>query len=141
LSFADFYSLQGGSFTDNSPPVAAGGAVVFLRDGPASGGITRLGPSSFNLTTPGTYLVSFQVDVTADCQLALSLDGGIIADSVVGRATGSSQITGFSLVTTTLANSTLEVINPPGNANTIAVPPNDGGNQPISAHLVIIQIQ
>ena len=31
LDFADFYSLQGGAFTDNSPPVAAGGASSATR--------------------------------------------------------------------------------------------------------------
>jgi hypothetical protein len=141
LGFSDFYSLQGGAFSDNSPPVAAGGAVVFARNGSTSGTATRLGPSSFNLPVIGTYLVLFQVDVTAAAQLMLRLNGGLVLDSVVGRATGSSQITGMSLVTTTLVNSVLEVINPPGNATTIAVPPDDGGTQPISAHLVIIRIQ
>jgi len=73
-------------------------------------------------------------------QLMLRLNSGLIADSVVGRATGSSQITGLSVVSTTIANSVLEVIDPPGNG-AIAIPPNDGGTQPISAHLVIIRIQ
>lgn len=141
LDFSDFYSLQGGAFSDNSPPVPAGGAVVFARNGSSNGTITRTGPSSFNLPTIGTYLVLFQVDVTAAAQLQLRLNSGLILNSVVGRATGSSQITGISLVTTTTANSVLEVINPPGNATTIAVPPNDGGTQPISAHLVILRIQ
>lgn len=141
LDFADFYSLQGGAFADNSPPVAAGGAVVFFRAGSTNGTITSLGPSSFNLPTIGTYLVLFQVDVTAAAQLGLRLNSAPILDSVVGRATGSSQIAGISLVTTTTANSVLEVINPSGNATTIAVPPNDGGTQPITAHLVILRIQ
>jgi hypothetical protein len=141
LDFSDFYSLQGGAFSDNSPPVAAGGAVVFANDGSSNGTITRTGPSSFNLPAIGTYLVLFQVDVTAAAQLQLRLNSGLILNSVVGRATGSSQITGISLVTTTTANSVLEVINPPGNSTTIAVPPNDGGTQPISAHLVILRIQ
>ncbi len=143
LDFSDFYSLQGGAFTDNSPPVAAGGAVVFARDGSTNGTITRVGssPSSFNLPIIGTYLVLFQVDVTAAAQLGLRLNGAPILDSVVGRATGSSQITGLSLVTTTTVNSVLEVINPSGNATTIAVPPNDGGTHPITAHLVIIRVQ
>jgi hypothetical protein len=141
LGFADFYALQGGAFNDNPAPVAAGAAVNFPRDGSISGAITRTGPSSFNLTTIGTYLVLFQVDVTAAAQLMLELNSGLIADSVVGRATGSSQITGLSLVTTTTSNSVLEVVNPPGNSTTIVVPNDDGGTQPISAHLVIIRVQ
>lgn len=139
LGFADFYALQGGAFTDNAV-IAAGSAVNFPRDGSLSGTITRTGPSSFNLTTIGTYLVLFQVDITQAAQLMLRLNSGLVASSVVGRATGSSQITEFALVTTTTSNSVLEVINPPGNTSE-AIPPNDGGTQPISAHLVIIRIQ
>ena len=139
LGFADFYALQGGAFTDNAG-IAAGSSVNFPRDGSISGAITRTGPSSFNLTTIGTYLVLFQVDVTGNGQLMLQLNSGLISDSVVGRATGSSQITGLSLVTTATSNSVLEVVNPPGNI-AIAIPPDDGGTQPISAHLVIIRLQ
>src|SRR5476649_1126911 len=54
LDFADFYALQGGTFVDN-PVIAAVVAVNFPRDG-SIGGITRLGPSSFNLPTIGSYL-------------------------------------------------------------------------------------
>lgn len=140
LGFADFYALQGGAFTDN-PSIAAGSAVNFPRDGSVSGTITRTGPSSFNLPTIGTYLVLFQVDVTSAAQLMLRLDSGLVANSVVGRATGSSQITGISVITTTISNSVLEVINPPGNATAVVIPADDGGNQPISAHLVIIRLQ
>jgi hypothetical protein len=139
LGFGDFYALQGGAFTDNTV-VAAGAAVNFPRDGSVSGTITRTGPSSFNLPTIGTYLVLFQVDVTQAAQLMLSLNSGLILDSTVGRATGSSQITGLSVVSTTTSDSVLEVINPPGNTS-FSIPPDDGGTQPISAHLVIIRIQ
>jgi len=138
LGFANFYALQGGAFVDNTS-VASGGAVNFPRNGSSSGAITRTGPSSFNLTTIGTYLVLFQVDSSAAGQLALRLNSGLILNSVVGRATGSSQITGMSLVTTSTSNSVLEVINPSNIA--IVVPANDGGTQPISAHLLIIRVQ
>ena len=140
LDFSDFYALQGGAFTDN-PAIAAGVAINFPRTAATSGGITPSTISSFNLPTIGTYLVLFQVDTTAANQLALRLNSGVIADSVVGRATGTSQITGISLVNTTISNSVLEVINPPGSPTEVAIPANDGGTQPISAHLVIIRIQ
>jgi hypothetical protein len=139
LGFGDFYALQGGAFTDNAV-IAAGSPINFPRDGSISGTITRTGPSSFNLPTIGTYLVLFQVDVTQAAQIMLRLNSGLILDSVAGRATGSSQITGLSVVSTTTSNSVLEVINPPGNTS-FSIPPNDGGTQPISAHLVIIRIQ
>lgn len=137
LAFGDFYALQG---VDN-PPIAAGSAVNFPRDGSTSAGISRTGPSSFNLSVIGTYLVLFQVDVTEAGQLMLRLNSALVADSVVSRATGTSQITGISLLHTTTANSVLEVINPPGNSPALSILPNDGGTQPNSAHLVIIRIQ
>lgn len=139
LGFADFYALQGGAFTDN-PVIPAGSAVNFPRNGSIGGTITRISTSSFNLPTIGTYLVLFQVDVTGNGQLMLRLNSGLVLDSVAGRATGSSQISGLSLVTTTAANSVLEVVNPPGNI-AIAIPANDGGTQPISAHIIIIRVQ
>ena len=142
LGFADFYALQGGAFTDNPGMIAAGMPVNFPQDGSIDGNgtVTRLGPSSFNLLTIGTYLVLFQVDVAEAAQLMLSLNSGLVPDSVVGRATGSSQITGLSLVRTTTSNSVLEVVNPPSNTS-FSIPADDGGTQPISAHLVIIRIQ
>jgi hypothetical protein len=81
LGFGDFYALQGGAFVDNTV-VAAGAPVNFPRDGSISGTITRTGPSSFNLSTIGTYLVLFQVDVTQAAQLMLSLNSGLVLDSV-----------------------------------------------------------
>jgi hypothetical protein len=144
LSFGDFYALQGGMsmYTDNpGGGIAAGAAVNFPRDGSISAtGITPLTTSSFNLATIGTYLVLFQVDVASAAQLMLRLNLAPIPDSVVGRATGSSQITGLSVISTTISNSVLEVINPPSNSTVVVIPANDGGTQAISAHLVIIRI-
>lgn len=137
LGFGDFYALMP---TDNGATIGAGVAVNFPNDGSVST-ITRTGPSSFNLPTIGSYLVLFQVSVTEAGQLMLRLNGGLIPDSVVGRATGTSQITGLSVVTTTTTNSVLEVINPPGNSPALTITPLAGGNQPVSAHLVIIRIQ
>ena len=58
----------------------------------------------------------------------------------IGRATGTSQITGLSLVTTTTVNSVLTVRNPAGNAAALTVTPLAGGTRPVSAHLVITQL-
>lgn len=135
LGFGDFFALMP---SDNPAPIASGVAVSFPQNG-SLGGITRAGPSSFFLPTIGSYLVLFQVDVAEAAQLMLRLNGALIPDSVVGRATGSSQITGISVVNTTTSNSVLEVINPIGNTS-FSIPPLDGGTQPISAHLVIIRI-
>ncbi len=138
LDFSDFYALMP---TDNAAPIAAGSAVAFPQNGPTNSTITRDNATQFNLPAIGSYLVEFQVSVTEAGQLMLRLNGALVADSVVGRATGSSQIIGHSIVTTTTQNSTLEVINPPGNTPALTITPLAGGTQNVSAHLMIIRLQ
>ena len=58
----------------------------------------------------------------------------------MGRATGTSQIVGMSLVTTTAVDSVLTVRNPAGSAAALTIPPLAGGTRPVSAHLVITQL-
>ena len=139
LNFADFYALMP---PDNAATVAPGTDVSFPQDGPNSGSdITRTGPDSFNLAQIGTYQVLFQVSVTEAGQLILTLNGEDLEYTVVGRATGASQIIGMAIVTTTVINSVLTVRNPAGNAAALTITPVAGGPRPVSAHLVITQIQ
>jgi len=138
LSFADFFALL---FPDNAATVAPGADVSFPQDGPTSGSaITRIGPSSFNLAAIGTYQVLFQVSVSEAGQLILTRNGADLAYTVVGRATGTSQIVGIALVTTTSVNSILTVRNPAGNSEALTITPHAGGTRNVSAHLVITQI-
>jgi hypothetical protein len=127
---------------DNEVTVAVGGDVSFPQDGPAMSGtgITRNTVSTFNLTNAGTYQVMFEVSVTEAGQLGLTLNGTPLAYTVVGRATGTSQIVGMSLVQTTVADSVLTVRNPAGNSTALTITPDAGGTQEVSAHLVITQI-
>ncbi len=139
LSFADFYALMP---PDNAATVAAGTDVSFPQDGPNSGtDITRLGADSFQLGPVGTYQVFFEVSVTEAGQLILTLNGADLPYTVVGRATGTSQIVGMALVETTTENSVLTVRNPEGTAEALTITPLAGGVRPVSAHLVIVQIQ
>ena len=139
LNFADFYALMP---SDNSDTVAPGTDVDFPQDGPNSGsGIARAGASSFTLAEIGTYQVFFQVSVSEAGQLILTLNGADLAYTVSGRATGTSQIVGMAIVETTVINSTLTVQNPSGNSTALTITPAAGGTRPVSAHLVIIQIQ
>ena len=138
LSFADFYALMP---PDNSATVAPGTDVSFPQNGPiANTSIGRLGPSSFNLGPIGTYQVLFEVSVTEAGQLILTLNDQDLEYTVVGRATGASQIVGMAIVTTTTVNSVLTVRNPAGNAAALTITPLAGGARPVSAHLVITQI-
>ncbi len=139
IAFADFFALMP---PDNAATVAPGTDVSFPQDGPTSAGaITRTGPSSFNLATIGTYQVMFQVSVTEAGQLILTLNGADLAYTVVGRATGTSQIVGMSLMTTTVINSVLTVRNPAGSSTALTITPLAGGTRPASAHLIVTQIQ
>ncbi len=138
LSYADFYALMP---PDNSATVAPGTDVSFPQNGPiANTNIGRLGPSSFNLGPIGTYQILFQVSVTEAGQLLLTLNGQDLAYTVAGRATGTSQIIGMAVVTTTAVNSVLTVRNPAGSA-ALTITPLAGGTRPVSAHLVITQIE
>ena len=138
LNYADFYALMP---PDNSATVAPGTDVSFPQDGPISGsGISRIDAISFNLEEIGTYQVLFQVSITEPCQLILTLNGSDLAYTVVGRDTGSSQIIGMSIVSTTVINSILTVRNPAGNTAALSITPLAGGTRAVSAHLVITRI-
>jgi hypothetical protein len=140
IAFSDFFALMP---PDNAATVAVGADVSFPQDGPISAGasIARTGPSTFTLSAIGTYQVMFQVSVTEAGQLDLTLNSVELAYTVVGRATGTNQIVGTSLVTTTVTNSVLTVRNPAGNSTALTITPLAGGTSPVSAHLVITQIQ
>jgi hypothetical protein len=126
---------------DNAATVAVGADLEFPQDGPTSATtITRISPSSFNLAEVGTYLVEFQASVDEAGQLILTLDGVDLAYTVSGRATGTNQIVGMVLVTTTTPNSVLTVRNPAGNSTALTITPNAGGTRAASAHLVIVQL-
>lgn len=141
-SFGDFFALMPG---DNAATVGAGTPVSFPQDGPSGGGVARVNATTFVLPNIGTYQIFFQVSVTEAGQLVLALDSGSgfneLAATVAGRATGTSQIVGMSFVTTTVPNSLLQVWNPTGNSPALTITPVAGGTHPVSAHLVITQIQ
>ncbi|MDP1609272.1 MAG: hypothetical protein Q8L98_08185 [Chlamydiales bacterium] len=136
-NFADFFALMP---SDNSATIAASAAILFPQDGPSNGVIARSSNSTFLLPAIGTYFVLFQASIAEAGQLMLRLNGVPIANSVVGRATGTSQIVGISFVMTTSANSILEVINPPGNSTALTMTPFAGGTHAVSAHLSIMQV-
>lgn len=140
LDFADFYALMP---PDNAATVAPATAVQFPNDSPAntSATITRLSASTFQLSDIGTYEVTFQVSVDEAGQLVLVLNGSELAFTVVGRATGTSQIVGMAIINTTTINSTLSVNNPTGESTALTITPLAGGTNSVSAHLVIKRIQ
>ena len=146
LDFTDFFALMPG---DNAATVAAGGHVFFPQIGSTTGVIVPTNPGTmsgtFLLPVIGSYLVLFQASIAesapGNAQLQLRLDGVPIATSVAGRDTGTDQVVGVSIVTTTSANSIIELINPPTATTAITLTPVAGGTHSVSAHLVIIRIR
>ena len=134
LAASEFFALMP---PDNAATVAPGTAVDFPQDGPTDGEIVRTGPDTFLLPVIGTYRVTFQASVAEAGQLIITLNGVDVLKSVVGRATGTSQIVGSSLITTTTANTILEIRNPASNAAALTLTPLAGGTRPVSANLVI----
>lgn len=127
--------------SDNSATVAPGADVSFPQNGPiANTSIGRVGPSSFLLWPVGSYQILFRVGVAEAGQLILTLNDEDLEYTVTGRATGTSDIFGMAVVSTTAVNSVLTARNPAGNAAALTVTPLSGGARPVSAHLVIVRI-
>jgi hypothetical protein len=129
-----FYALMPG---DNAATIGVGTAVAFPQDGPTTGTIARNDSSTFNLPAVGDYEVTWQVSISEPGQLQLALNGVGLANTVVGRATGTSQLVGSTIITTTSVNSALSVINPVGNSTALTVTPIAGGASAVSATLTI----
>ena len=128
---------------DNAAPVASGTDLDFPQDGPSSGSgaIVRTGAHTFNLAAIGVYQIQFQVSVTEAGQFVVTLNDVELAYTVVGRATGTSQISGTALVQTTAINSILSIRNPAGSPTALSITPLAGGASLVSASLVITRIQ
>ena len=92
LAASDFYALMPG---DNAATVAVGAAVQFPQNGATlNSSIVRATASTFTVVNAGLYWLQFQVSVSEAGQLAIANNG----NTVVGRATGTSQIVGSSLL-------------------------------------------
>jgi hypothetical protein len=123
---------------DNAATIAVGADVAFPNNGPATSAQTvRITSTTFALATPGVYRVTFQVPVTEQGQLVLTLDGVELHFTVTGRSTGASYIGETTLITTTTANQILTVRNPAGSSIALTVTAHAGGVDSASATLLI----
>lgn len=140
MAYGFFFAIMPG---DNSASVAAATAISFPQQGPVNG-ILRMSGSEFTLPAVGTYEVSWQASISEAGQLVLGLDSGAgvveQADSVVGRAIGTSQLSNHMLLTTTVTNSILSVRNPAGSPTALTITPIAGGTSSVSASLLIKRI-
>jgi len=136
--YADFYAVMPG---DNAATVAVGAAIELPNNGPSSGtSITRLSAKTFNLADIATYSISFQCSFDEAGQMLVKLNGSELVTTTSGRATGTNQVYISCLVTTTVINSVISIVNPTGNAAALTITPIAGGAGTVSAHLVIQRI-
>lgn len=138
--FANFFALMPG---DNADTVAPGTPVDFPQDGPSSGAVIRTDASTFQVLQAGVYSLAWQVSVDEAGQLVIAVDSGAgfveQAETVVGRATGTNQIVGDTLLALA-ENDLVQVWNPTGNAVALTITPIAGGTHPVSATLTFIRL-
>lgn len=140
-TFVEFYALMP---SNNVATIAAGSSVGFPQNGSTSGHITRSSTtpiSKFIIPDIGTYDITWQVSIAEPGQLVLMVNGIEDARTVVGRATGTSQIIGNTLLTTSALNTIVSVNNPSGNPIALTVSPISGGTHAVSASIIIKRLQ
>lgn len=125
---------------DNAATVALGADVAFPQNGIGDGTVGRINDTSFSLSEAGVYMIFFHVGISEAGQLELTVNGEAIASSVVGRATGTSQIVGINIIQTSTENATLTVRNPAENTTALTITPLAGGTNSVSAHLSILKL-
>ena len=138
LSYADFYAIIP---PDNTAPIAPGESVSFPENGViANTNIGRTDDSTILLSEAGTYLVMFNVPIDDIGQLVFTLNGEELPYTLTGTASAPSQISGTTIINTTEDNSLLTLINPANNVSAITLTASAGGTNPVTAHLVILQL-
>lgn len=112
--------------------IAGSGRLPFPRAGvsvPLVNGITSIDGSSFNLADVGTYEVSWSVQTTELGQWQIELNGLALDNTVLvdqNPTSGGHPVSGMFLITTTVADSVLAIINPTGNSTALTITPADG---------------
>lgn len=135
INVSHFYSLMP---PNNAATIAIGAPINFNNDGPSNNSdISRISATTFNLSSIGLYEIMFQVSINEAAQLVIVINGTELDYTVVGRATGTNQITGISIISTTIPNSVLSINNPIGNTTAITITPQAGGNYAVAANLII----
>lgn len=136
--FSEFYSLVPSS---NAVPIVAGDTVEFVTDGLFySDRIIRSGVTvdDFILKDVGFYKVSFGATLSGAGQLGVLLASALVPYSVVGVA-GAGRLFGSCIVSVTVANSILSIVNPVG-GTTFSLTPSAGGTGAVSCNLLIEKV-
>lgn len=135
-AYGSFYATMP---SDNPGPIAPGFAMAFPSDGPALGGIARISSSAFNIPLAGTYEINWYAMPSSVNQFMLRVNGAEQLNTAIGSGNTNVNMTGSVFITTTVANSVIELINPSGNVGdaTLRSTPLGGQVQPYSAWLTI----
>ena len=134
----DAYSLMP---DDNLSQIELGQPILFPRNLSVTGtDILRVNEYSFKLVTKGIYIITWHVSITEPAQLILSINNMDYAQSLTGRSSGTSQITGSIIYNNIDENTIISLINPIENDSPITITSKAGGNLSASAHLIIIKL-
>jgi hypothetical protein len=138
LEMADFYGNVANS------GIAAGSAVPFAQNGPASGNILRITDKSFQLTNVGIYEVTIQLPISKSGQVVIALNGVELPYTVAGQSNSPNDpsIVQKVFVQTIIPNSLLEIRYPAANSgSTLKVVNSNGGNSAVTSHLIIVRVK
>lgn len=138
--FSNFFALMPG---DNADTVGAGTPIDFPQDGPSNGAMNRINATTFEVLVAGTYQITWQASIAEAGQLVVAVDLGSgfaeVAETVVGRATGTSQIVGDTLLEL-VEGDLVQIWNPTGNAAALTLTPIAGGTHAVSATLSFVRL-
>lgn len=135
--FAEFYAVMPG---DNASSIVAGDSIDFPSDGAFYGSsIIRSGVSlyEFILAEVGVYKVSFQASIAEAGQLGILLNGVLVPKSIVGKDSLDGQLVCSCLISVSVVNSTLSIVNPLGSLSSLTLTASAGGASAVSANLLI----
>lgn len=136
-SFGEIYALMP---PDNPAAVAPGTPVQFPHIKALSGGVTAGLPGSLILPTAGSWLLTAQVSVTEPGQLVVARQTGGVGlfvedpTTVVGRATGTTQIVLSAVITGVGPGDVVRLQNPAANATALTITPFAGGADRVTAN-------
>lgn len=131
--------------TGGDPTIGVGTAFpMFDTTDVATAGLSTPNPSTLTIATLGTYSLRWQASVTEPGQMEVWLDKGSgfgrIARTTVGRATGTSQIVGETVMVIDTLPTSIQIRNPPGNATALTMTPIAGGATSVNVSAFIQKI-
>jgi len=132
--YAMYYGLTTGTGNggpnDYAATVAVGAAIPFPRAGPfLTAGIVDTSATLKTLAAVGTYEITFQIHTTEVAQWVARVNGVELAECQAADynpTSGGHLVVGTCFITTGAINTTLEIVNPSGNAAALTITPADG---------------